>query len=53
MIKNNCESLIADIENVNLIFVINQGEIIEGGTHHELLQKKGFYSPMYESQFNI
>lgn len=41
------------IENADRILVINQGEIIESGTHQELLQKKGFYFEMYESQFNI
>lgn len=41
------------IENAERILVINQGEIIESGTHRELLWKKGFYSTMYESQFNL
>ena len=41
------------IENADRILVIQQGEIIESGTHQELLQKKGFYFNMYESQFNI
>lgn len=41
------------IENADRILVIQQGEIIEMGTHQELLKKKGFYFDMYESQFNI
>lgn len=41
------------IENADRILVINQGEILESGTHQELLSKKGFYYKMYESQFNI
>jgi ATP-binding cassette, subfamily B, multidrug efflux pump len=41
------------IENADRILVINQGEIIESGTHQELLQKKGFYFNMYDSQFNF
>lgn len=41
------------IENADRILVIQQGEIIESGTHQELLQEKGFYFDMYESQFNI
>lgn len=41
------------IENADRILVIHHGEIIESGTHQELLQKKGFYFNMYESQFNI
>jgi ATP-binding cassette, subfamily B, multidrug efflux pump len=41
------------IENADRILVIHQGEIIESGTHQELLQKKGFYFNMYDSQFNF
>ncbi len=41
------------IENADRILVINQGEIMESGTHQELLQQKGFYFNMYQSQFNI
>ncbi|MEC2075654.1 ABC transporter ATP-binding protein [Metabacillus fastidiosus] len=39
------------IENADRILVIDQGEIIESDTHQELLEKKGFYFNMYESQF--
>ena len=41
------------IENADKILVIHQGELIEMGTHKELLQLQGFYSELYESQFNI
>ncbi|MFJ5770666.1 ABC transporter ATP-binding protein [Psychrobacillus sp. NPDC093180] len=41
------------IENADRILVINQGELIESGTHEELLKQKGFYAELYESQFNI
>lgn len=41
------------IENADRILVIHHGTLIESGTHQELLQKKGFYSDLYESQFNI
>jgi ATP-binding cassette, subfamily B, multidrug efflux pump len=41
------------IEKADKILVIHQGEMIEAGTHQELLQKKGFYAEMYESQFQI
>lgn len=41
------------IENADRILVINQGELIESGTHTELLKQKGFYHELYESQFNI
>lgn len=37
------------IENADKILVIHHGEIIEYGTHEELLQKKGFYSEMFRS----
>jgi ATP-binding cassette, subfamily B, multidrug efflux pump len=41
------------IENADRILVIHQGEIIESGTHQELLQKKGVYFNMYDSQVNL
>ncbi|MEC2056587.1 ABC transporter ATP-binding protein [Peribacillus psychrosaccharolyticus] len=41
------------IENANRILVIDQGEIIESGTHLELLSKNGFYNQLYRSQFTL
>jgi ATP-binding cassette, subfamily B, multidrug efflux pump len=41
-------STIRDADNV---VVINNGEIVEQGSHDELLQKKGFYHHLYVSQF--
>ena len=41
------------IENADRIYVIHDGQIIEDGTHCELLLKKGFYSKLYESQFDV
>lgn len=35
------------------IYVIHEGEIIEKGTHLELLEKQGFYFQLYESQFDV
>jgi ATP-binding cassette, subfamily B, multidrug efflux pump len=35
----------------DLILVMNQGQIIEQGTHSDLLQQKGFYYDLYQSQF--
>ena len=35
----------------DLILVMNQGKIIEQGTHSDLLQQKGFYYDLYQSQF--
>ena len=31
---------------------MNEGNIIEQGTHKELLDKKGFYADLYNSQFD-
>jgi ATP-binding cassette subfamily B protein len=31
---------------------MNKGDIIESGTHDELLKKKGFYANLYNSQFD-
>ncbi|WP_338453282.1 ABC transporter ATP-binding protein [Niallia oryzisoli] len=41
------------IENADQILVIQNGEIIEKGTHEELLKNKGFYCRMYEGQFSL
>jgi ATP-binding cassette subfamily B multidrug efflux pump len=30
---------------------MRQGQIVEQGTHRELLEKKGFYEQLYQSQF--
>lgn len=39
------------IKNADLILVINNGEIIEKGTHKELMGKKGFYYNLFTTQF--
>ena len=39
------------IENADCIYVINEGLIVEHGTHKELIQNKGFYFKLYEGQF--
>jgi len=43
---------LSTIKNADLILVINNGEIIERGTHKELLKKRGFYYNLYMSQFS-
>ena len=43
--------LLKTIENADKILVIHHGELIEMGTHKELLERKGFYYQMYERQF--
>ncbi len=42
---------LSTIRNADMVLVINGGEIIERGTHTELLEKKGFYYNLYMSQF--
>jgi ATP-binding cassette subfamily B protein len=42
---------LSTIRNADLILVMNQGAIIEQGTHNELLKKNGFYADLYNSQF--
>lgn len=42
---------LSTIKNADVIFVMNEGKIIEIGTHEELLEKGGFYSQLYKSQF--
>lgn len=42
---------LSTIRNADLILVINDGNIIEQGTHDELLSKGGFYADLYNSQF--
>jgi ATP-binding cassette subfamily B protein len=44
---------LSTIKNADLILVMNEGNIIEQGTHEELMKKKGFYSKLYNSQFEI
>ncbi|MBR2989810.1 ABC transporter ATP-binding protein [Candidatus Saccharibacteria bacterium] len=42
---------LSTIKNADLILVMKDGNIVETGTHNELLQKKGFYAELYNSQF--
>ena len=44
---------LSTITSADVILVINKGQIIEQGTHAELLKKKGFYANLYNSQFEI
>ena len=39
---------LSTIRNVNRIFVLQTGELIESGTHQELLQKDGIYASLYK-----
>ncbi|MCM3627116.1 ABC transporter ATP-binding protein/permease [Paenibacillus glycanilyticus] len=42
---------LSTIRDADLILVMNQGSIIEQGTHEELLEQGGFYADLYNSQF--
>ena len=43
---------LSTIKNADLILVLNEGDIVEQGTHAELLAKGGAYAELYNSQFN-
>ena len=42
---------LSTIREADNILVINEGKIVEQGTHEELLDKNGFYAELYNSQF--
>lgn len=43
---------LSTIKNADLILVMKDGDIIEQGTHEELLEENGFYAELYNSQFD-
>lgn len=53
--KNKTSFIIAHrlstIKSADLILVMNKGDIVEQGTHDELIKKNGFYAELYNSQF--
>ena len=44
---------LSTIKNADLILVVNEGNIIEQGSHDELMKKGGFYAKLYNSQFEL
>ena len=42
---------LSTIKEADIILVMNNGNVIETGTHEELLEKQGFYANLYNSQF--
>ena len=42
---------LSTIQNADLILVLNNGDVVEQGTHRSLMEKKGFYYQLYRSQF--
>lgn len=56
IMKNRTSFIIAHrlstIKDADLILVMNHGDIIEQGTHQELIEQNGFYTDLYYSQFD-
>jgi ABC-type multidrug transport system fused ATPase/permease subunit len=42
---------LSTIRDAELIVVMDHGHIVETGTHNDLLEKRGFYYELYQSQF--
>lgn len=42
---------LSTIQGADNILVVNQGNVVEQGTHKELMEKKGFYYKLYQAQF--
>ncbi|MDO4740450.1 MAG: ATP-binding cassette domain-containing protein, partial [Eubacteriales bacterium] len=55
LMKNRTSFVIAHrlstIKNADMILVMKDGDIIESGSHEQLLEKNGFYAELYNSQF--
>ena len=44
---------LSTIVNADVILVVNDGEVVEQGTHAELLAKNGFYTAIFNSQYEL
>jgi ATP-binding cassette subfamily B protein len=57
MMKGRTSFIIAHrlstIRNADLILVMQDGDIVEQGTHDELIKRKGAYAALYNSQFEL
>ncbi|MBC7960864.1 MAG: ATP-binding cassette domain-containing protein, partial [Vallitaleaceae bacterium] len=57
LMKNRTSFIIAHrlstIRDADLILVMDHGDIVEQGSHLELLEKGGFYANLYNSQFEV
>ncbi len=42
---------LSTIQNADLILVVDHGDVVEQGTHEELMERKGFYHKLYAAQF--
>jgi len=42
---------LSTIQNADLILVLNQGDVVEQGTHADLMARRGFYHNLYKAQF--
>jgi len=43
---------LSTIEHADMIVVLDQGQILEQGSHHELLARQGAYAHLHQLQFN-
>lgn len=44
---------LSTIQNADVILVVRDGDIVERGSHKELLEQNGFYASLYNSQFDV
>lgn len=44
---------LSTIQNADVILVVKDGDIVERGSHHELMLQNGFYASLYNSQFDV
>ena len=42
---------LSTIKDADLILVMRDGDVIESGTHEQLMEQNGFYAELYNSQF--